>query len=187
VDDTVAKLVRRAGQGDAGAFEQIIERFERTTLSVSYAIVGSADVADDIVQESFVRAWERMDELASPERFAGWFLEIVRNLSLDHRRRRGVERAGAARVRPPGPVGDPPGEACRHEDEDRVARALGELDDESRQIVVLRYYDGLSSREIGECVSLSPAAVDMRLSRARAKLREMLGEGEESKLLRVRS
>jgi RNA polymerase sigma-70 factor (ECF subfamily) len=69
---------------------------------------------------------------------------------------------------------DPLGTLDRRETAQRIDRALLDLDEQSRQAIVLRYYENLSSRQIGELLELSPAAVDMRLSRARAVLRERL-------------
>ena len=61
---------------------------------------------------------------------------------------------------------------------DRIAAALQQLDDLSRSAIVLRYYENLSSREIGQLIGLSPAAVDMRLMRARQQLKELLGDDQ---------
>jgi RNA polymerase sigma-70 factor (ECF subfamily) len=66
----------------------------------------------------------------------------------------------------------------RRERHDMIAAALDTLDEVSRSAVVLRYYDGLSSKQIGELLDLAPAAVDMRLTRARRVLRDRLGLAE---------
>ena len=114
----------------------------------------------------------------------------MRNLAIDHlRRSRNEPRTGAADAaaldvgrdaRHPGQgyCPDPADELARRERHDAIAAALQSLDDVSRSAVVLRYYDGLSSKQIGDLLDLAPAAVDMRLTRARRALRDRLGPAE---------
>lgn len=175
------ELVRRARDGDAAAFAGLIRSFERVALAVAFSVTGDAAAAGDVTQEAFLRAWRRLPDLKEPAKFGPWLGGIVRNLALDACRaranRRGVD-AGADGV-PDGaaaPDAGPLDELGRREEARRVAEALGSLDELSRSAVVLRYYDGLSSRQIGELLGLAPAAVDMRLMRARRQLRERLTE-----------
>jgi RNA polymerase sigma-70 factor, ECF subfamily len=179
------ELVRRAQGRDAGAFAVLVRRYERVALSVALAGTGDGDSAGDVVQDAFVRAWERLSDLREPERFGPWLVGIIRNLVADHRRRTARRRSetlpdGAALPS----ACDPADDASRQEVRSSVAAALEELDEVSRSAVVLRYYEGMPSREIGRLLELSPAAVDMRLMRAREQLRTrlrsgVLGEEEE--------
>lgn len=184
------EVVRRAQCKDATAFARLIDRHERAALSVAFGVLGDSTASGDAVQEGFVRAWERLADLKEPGRFGSWLCGIVRNLAIDQlRRSRNEARPGsdtfAVRelrhdARHPGQESCPdPSEALsRRERHDTIAAALDTLDDVSRSVVVLRYYDGLSSRQIGELLELAPAAVDMRLTRARRLLRERLGPAE---------
>jgi RNA polymerase sigma factor (sigma-70 family) len=174
-------LVFRARNGDSAAFTQLIGRYERMALSVAFGVLGNGDAAGDVVQEAFLRAWQRLAELKEPARFGTWLCGVVRNLAIDtHRRARhsknavdvgSIELAAAADDRG---CPDPLNELSRRERHAMVGRAIQSLDDVTRPIVTMRYYDGLSSKEIGEALQLSPAAVDMRLSRARAQLKKLL-------------
>lgn len=184
MDGPLDELVRRAQRRDAGAFAVLVRRYERAALSVALAGTGDGDAAGDVAQDAFVRAWERLGDLREPERFGPWLVGIIRNLAADHRRR-GARRHSEALTddTPPPAASDPADEASRTEVRRSVAAALDELDAVSRSAVVLRYYDGMSSREIGRLLELSPAAVDMRLMRAREQLRsrlraEVLGDEE---------
>ena len=175
------EVVRRALRRDASAFELLIRRYERTALSVAFAVVQDATAAGDVAQEAFVRAWQRLADLKEPSRFGPWLCGIVRNLAADVlRRNKGRMASGAAGEALDGKAEaaalGPLDELGRREDSSRLAAALDELDETSRTAVVLRYYEDLSSKQIGELLGLAPAAVDMRLMRARRQLRERLGQ-----------
>jgi RNA polymerase sigma-70 factor (ECF subfamily) len=179
--DSTEALVLRAREKDADAFAKLIGRYERTALAVGYSVLGNGENASDVVQEAFLRAWQRMGELKEPARFATWICGIVRNLAIDQCRRDkhrtlaidfGGANALAACDQRCSP--DPLHELSSREQQQIITKALDSLDEISRPIVVLRYYEGLSSKEIGQILNLSPQAVDMRLSRARQQLREML-------------
>ena len=170
------ELVRRARRKDREAFALLIGRYERPALAVAFAVLSDGEAAGDAVQDAFVRAWERLAELRDPERFGPWLCGIVRNLSRDAARksRRETEVRAALPAGVASGAGDPAVESLRRESGERLAAALAELDETTREAVFLRYYDNLSSKQIGNLLDLAASAVDMRLSRARAELRERL-------------
>jgi RNA polymerase sigma-70 factor (ECF subfamily) len=182
----IVDLVRRAQRKDAEAFAALIRRYERMALSVAYSASGDADAAGDAVQDAFAKAWEKLPTLDNPARFGTWLCGIVRNGAIDQRRRARIaprpvldalpEAAAPAAADLAGrPWGDDPSDQIQaRERDDILARALESLDDVSRSAVVLRYYQGLSSKEIGELLSLNATAVDMRLSRARQQIKQVL-------------
>lgn len=180
---TAGDLARRARGGDAGAFEELIRRHERLALSVGYSILGDAAEAGDVAQEAFLRAWQRLADLKDPDRFAPWISNIVRNLALDVRRRsRPLSLANYAEADAATPLvhntANPHDALQGAEDRMRVNEALQSLDETTRTAVVLRYYEGLSSKEIAQALDLNPAAVDMRLSRGRKQLKEILSPAQ---------
>ena len=176
-----AELVVRSRRKEAEAFAQLISRYERVALSVAFAVLGNGDAAGDVVQESFLRAWQRLDELKDPRCFGTWLCGIARNLAIDAKRRsKHVKLSFDACTTEPvviadeRVIADPVDELSRREQHARVADALQELDELTRSAVILRYYDDLSSKEIAELLQISPAAVDMRLSRGRQALKTIL-------------
>jgi RNA polymerase sigma-70 factor (ECF subfamily) len=172
----VVDLVSRARRGDGSAFAELIRRHERLALGVAYAVLRDAQLAGDVVQEAFLKAWRRLDGLAHAASFAPWLCGIVRNLCVDHRRRKRLAVCGIeeARGEADGRATEPADEVNRREQCERIAAALATLDELTRSAVVLRYYDNRSSREIGDLLGLSAAAVDMRLMRGRQALKEKL-------------
>jgi RNA polymerase sigma factor (sigma-70 family) len=180
-DESPLDLVARARIGDEAAFAELVRRFERTALAIAYAVVGESSTAGDVTQEAFLRAWQRLGELTDPARFGAWLARIVRNLATDHVRRRRSRELSHDQIGEVGTsdgprlvVDDPLEQLNRAELRQRINGTLAELDELSRSAVVLRYFEGLASKEIGELLDLSAAAVDMRLSRARAELKKKL-------------
>ena len=172
VEPSVEELVERAKLHDSDAFTSLIGRFEGIALSIAYAHTRNAADAGDLVQEAFMRAWQRLDTLEDPSRFGHWLGRMVRNLSIDLRRRkRPLALDTTLDVEDKTPFVR---QSERLERKGQIDRALANLDEMSRACVTLRYYEGSSSKEIGELLDLTPAAVDMRLSRARTQLRDLL-------------
>ncbi len=176
IDLAVVDLVSRARRGDGPSFEELIRRHERLALGVAYGVLQDAQLAGDVVQEAFVKAWRRLDALSHAASFAPWLCGIVRNLCVDHRRRKRLAVCGieAARGEADGRTREPVDEMGRRELGERVAAALDTLDETTRSAMVLRYYENLSSKEIADLLGLSSAAVDMRLMRGRQALKEKL-------------
>ncbi len=176
MDEQLAELVRRAQRSDTAAFGTLIKRYERTALAVAYAQLRDATRAGDAVQDAFLKAWQKIGGLEDPARFPAWLCGIVRNAAIDQQRR--MQRAPEPGIAPtlidPRAAMNPSARLDRHERGLQIDAALGSLDDVSRTAIVLRYYEDLSSKEIGEILGVSAAAIDTRLSRARDELRRTL-------------
>jgi RNA polymerase sigma-70 factor (ECF subfamily) len=172
-NSSVETLVVAAQGRNAEAFAELIRRYEAIALSIAYAQTRNAADAGDVVQEAFLRAWQRLDTLEDPARFSHWLGRMIRNLAIDQKRRKRPVRLDSDVDVPSISHATAGLEAA--EQKRQLDHALSTLDELSRSCVVLRYYDNLSSKEIGELLDLSPAAVDMRISRARTHLREKLG------------
>jgi RNA polymerase sigma-70 factor (ECF subfamily) len=181
--DSDAELVLKARRGDAAAFERLIRIHESTALAVAYGITGESASAADATQEAFIRAWQRLRELQEPQRFGAWLGRIVRNLATDVVRRgprKWFASSDAMSHDVPCTRMTPAEEVEQSDVSRRIEQALAELDELTRSAVVLRYYQNLSSKQIGELLEMSPAAVDMRLSRARSQLRRLLTDMNEA-------
>ena len=176
MDEPIGELVQRAQAGDAAAYAALIRRYERAAIAVVYAVTAHGESVGDVVQEALMKAWKSIGDLREPDRFGPWFVAILRRTALRERR-----RLRRSRMEPlpemeleHGQAADPVQGADEQETRSRIHAALDGLDETSRTAVVLRYYEGLPSKEIGQLLGLSPAAIDMRLARARARLSQML-------------
>jgi len=172
---TDASLVRKARRGDSVAYEALVRRHYRPAYSVALAILGNALDAEDVCQDAFIRALERLDDCRKPGKFAAWLLQIVRNRArnyIDYRRIRETvdldKIAAADRVKTSSAVE-------QSELRDNLESALSGLTEVQRQTVLLHDLEGWTHREIAESLDVSEVASRQHLLNARRKLRELLG------------
>ena len=178
-------LIARARRGDPGAFEEIVRLYQRRVYGVALRIVRAHDVADDVAQEAFLRAWRSLDRFDLDRPFGPWVCRIAANLAVNYvrsprAREEGLPEGHAeAKATAPGPLGALlDGEATRVLD-----AALAELPSEQRAVLVMRAVEEMSYAEIAEALGISPGTVMSRLYRAREKLavalRPYLGQAAE--------
>ncbi|MFI4946924.1 MAG: RNA polymerase sigma factor [Burkholderiales bacterium] len=178
-------LIARARRGDPSAFEEIVRLYQRRVYGVALRIVRAHDVADDVAQEAFLRAWRSLDRFDLDRPFGPWVCRIAANLAVNYvrsprAREEGLPEGHAeAKAKAPGPLGALlDGEATRVLD-----AALAELPSEQRTVLVMRAVEEMSYAEIAEALGISPGTVMSRLYRAREKLavalRPYLGQAAE--------
>jgi RNA polymerase sigma-70 factor (sigma-E family) len=163
---------------ERGRLEELYARHAPDAVRLAYLLTGDAPLAQDLVQEAFVRLGGRLVHLRRPEAFGAYLRQTVVNLSRMHFRRRRVERA--AMEREAGLAREGPGEpdvAGR----DAVRRALLQLPERQRAAVVLRFYEDLSDRQAADVLRCRPGTVASLVYRAMQRLRADLGPdtGEE--------
>jgi RNA polymerase sigma-70 factor (ECF subfamily) len=167
-----AALVRRAIRGDGRAFETLVRRHARVAHAVALGIVKEPADAEDVVQDAFVTALERLED-CEPAKFRAWFLRVVRNRAHSVRRYLGVREAAPldAVVTPSGGPG-PQRETERSELRRDLVAALAGLTEVQRQVVLLHDLEGWKHREIGALLELPEGTVRAHLFHARRALRE---------------
>ena len=177
---TVAELVRRAQAGDLEAFGELVTRFQDFVYGLAYHLCGSFEDAQDLAQEALVRAYQRLAEVAEPAAFPGWLRRVTISVCLNAlramRRQAGLslDEAVAQGLEPAGTAADPATIAAQRELHQAVLAAVRALPSAYALAITLYYLDGLSCREVGEFLELSPAAVKMRVHRARGMVRKEL-------------
>lgn len=168
------ELVEAVLDGRRSAYRHLVERHEDVLFRRAAAILGDPDVAADMVQETFVRAYERLAECEDPARFGGWVYRALRNRCYDDlraARRRGHSLSVAAPL--PGRE-DPDADLERSMLRERIQKALDGLSPLLREAFVLKHVDGLSYDEMQELAGVSKSALKMRVKRAREELEETL-------------
>ncbi len=180
--DELDALIQRAQTGDLTAFNSLVLRFQDPIYSLALRMLGFPQAAEDAAQEAFIRAWRRIDSFKGG-RFQSWLFTIVANLSRDElrkRARRPQTSLDAARDDPDraslDPVDDSPSPeatALTGDLRDVLQRALQQLPDDWREIVVLSDVHDLAYDEIARITDLPLGTVKSRLSRARGRLRDI--------------
>jgi RNA polymerase sigma-70 factor, ECF subfamily len=179
-------LVRACQRGEPGAMDALIRGTYADVYALCRRLLGDPADAADATQEVYLRVVRSVLAFRGESAFGTWLHRVTVNVCMTALKRRGDARgrgqsAGAAPFGLPDDVhalvADEPGPEDRAERADlaaRTARALGELGDDAREIVVLRDVQGLSTRETAELLGISEGAVKVRLHRAHARLRELV-------------
>ena len=185
---TDGRLIERVRAGDPVAFELIMRRYNQRLFRMARSILRNEPEAEDVVQESYVRAYEKIDDFIGPAGFSAWLGRIVVNEALGRLRTRG-------RVISLDDYGDGPGNGAdirrietiktQQPDPERLAvnselrllleNAIDALPDDFRVVFVLRAVEGLSVVETAEYLSIRPETVKTRFHRARRHLQDNLG------------
>lgn len=168
---------------DEAFFRELYETCHRPVYAYFLARTGNKELAKDLMQETFMRAWRGIRAARSMGRDASrwWLMRIARNLLTDHYRRAAASSGAEERMRREAaacaPHAEPPDEKFDvRERVRRIGDAMLRLPAELRESLLLQSIGGLSSTEIGKLLGLPAGTVRYRVSMARRKLREMLGE-----------
>ena len=181
---TEQELVQRAKAGDQDAFAQLVRDNEKRVYNLALRMVGDPDDALDLSQEAFLNAWKGLGGFKGDSAFSTWVYRLASNVCLDFlrakkRRQELVDPAHSLDDQdastPPVDEGLRPDEQLeRKERSASLHRALGDLPDHHRQILVMRELSGLSYQEISQVLKLDLGTVKSRLTRARTALRKLL-------------
>ena len=168
-------LVRRAQTGDRDAFGVLVRRYQHRVFALGIRMLHNRSDAEDLVQETFLRAFRALDRFEPDRPLAPWLFRIATNRALSSLARRGRQDHDEL---PPdlaahGP--SPEEETDKRRLERAVRAAVAELPPEQRTILTLRVAEGLSYREISEAVDVPIGTVMSRLARARETLRRKVG------------
>jgi RNA polymerase sigma factor (sigma-70 family) len=184
------QLCEQSRAGDREAFGRVVERYQSLICSLAYSSSGSLARSEDLAQETFVTAWQRLGELREPSKLRPWLCAIVRRLSANAARREwrrgGPAESLGAIPEPASAAADPASEAVTQEEESMLWRSLAGLPGTYREPMVLFYRQGQSIAEVAQSLDLSEDAVKQRLARGRALLRDKLVTVVERTLVRTR-
>lgn len=177
-----AALVRRTLGGDCSAFDTLVRRYQRQVYSLIYRMLGSAADAEDLLQETFVRAYHALHTFRQDASFLTWLYKIASNLSIDLLRTRRARQAASLdeeiELRHEPAVTDrdylPEDHAVRESISEMVHVAILELPERYRRVVLLRHVAEMSIEEIAEHLNMPTGTVKTHLFRARELLRQRL-------------
>jgi RNA polymerase sigma-70 factor (ECF subfamily) len=178
--DHDAELVARTLAGSQDAFRRLVERYQRPVLSVIARMVGDPALAEDLAQEVFVKAYRKLRTFDRQRKLSSWLFKIAHNATLDHLRRFAPETVSLEATAADGEssweflaADEVDGPERRAESSELMARleaALGRLSPGYREILLLRFGQGLAYHEIAEVTGMAMGTVKVQLHRARKRL-----------------
>ena len=188
-NQVVASLVRRCVAGDAVAWEEIVERFNRRIFNICYRFTGSQDDAQDLAQEVFIKIYRTLKTYDTDKgAFMTWVATLTRNLLVDHFRRSKQDRVtdsmdepltaeeesitAAERLEDSGPA--PDARLQTRETQEIVQKALQKLSPELREAVILRDLQDMDYRDIAMALKVPEGTVKSRINRGRTELGRLL-------------
>lgn len=169
---TDAEVIGQIRNGDKSAYQVLVERHARTLFKVAYRITRNEGDSEDVVQESFLRAYRSLDRFDERASFATWVQRIATNCALDQvRRRKWVADTGGEmpEIIDGAPKADRLVESL--ETRQRLEAGMKTLSEQERKAFLMRHVEGNSIPEIGERLSLAPSAAKHSVFRAVEKLR----------------
>jgi RNA polymerase sigma-70 factor (ECF subfamily) len=176
------ELARQALAGSQQAYRMLVTRYASAAVNMAARLVHDRALAEDLAQEAFVRAFARLKSYDPERRFSAWFFQVLRNIVIDHLRRRRIAAVSLDELRAGG-YPEPPGDDLQSSPEADVERkelgraltgALLRIRTEYREAIVLRYQQGLTVDEIAGVLQLPEGTVKTYLHRARKELATLL-------------
>jgi RNA polymerase sigma-70 factor (ECF subfamily) len=193
--DDDSEAIRRCQRGDIGGLEPLIARYQVAALRLAYLLIGERAAAEDIVQDSFLLAYQGIARFRPGSAFAPWFYRIVTNTARQRRRKASARQEisvdwqpdgnkseavcvviGSAVARDSDPEVDPALRAERLEEREDVLRALAGLTQKQREAIVLRYYFGCSDQELAAILGCREGAARQRLHGGMTALRQIIAQ-----------
>jgi RNA polymerase sigma factor (sigma-70 family) len=173
-------LVARAQRGDAGAYEEIVQRYGQVAFRTAYVITGSAADAEDATQDGFVKAYRALDRFRAGAELRPWILRIVANEARNRLRSSGRRHRLELRLSEGFRLGDaapsPEAVAVAADERRRLLESVNSLSDEDRLVIASRYFLQLNVEETSATLGIPEGTVKSRLSRALARLRTKVEE-----------
>lgn len=186
--DPDVRLMLEVRDDSAGAFEELMLRYQNRLVMVLMHLVGNRDQAEDLAQEVFLRVYRSRKSYVPGAKFSTWLFTIANNAASNALRSRNRRREVSLAARDSGPQGARPIESLveaasgqmptrqldKAEMRDIVHAAIGSLNERQRLAVLLSKFEEMSYADIAEAMEMSPQAIKSLLSRARVNLREVL-------------
>jgi len=168
-------LIRHAVHGDAAAWEPLVLAHQQAVFRLSYLLLGDPDDAEDIAQETFLRAWKHLKRFDATRPLRPWLLSIASNLASNRRRSAGRYFAALTRAFRDEPTSiNMEEKSAQHMQANDLWKAVQTLHIADQQIVYLRYFLDLSVAETAEVLQVAEGTVKSRMSRALEKLRNII-------------
>ncbi|MBD3233723.1 MAG: sigma-70 family RNA polymerase sigma factor [candidate division Zixibacteria bacterium] len=174
-------LIQSVLDGNKLKYQILVERYKKAAYYFALGMVGNSDDAYDLSQEAFIRAYRHLNRFDSRSSFKGWFFTILSNLCKNALRAASVRRKhfvsdNILSLRIASDNADPEQTYVREDIKKKVWNAISQLDEDSREIIILKHFQDMSYKEIAEVLRIPIGSVMSRLYYARQKLKKSLEE-----------
>ncbi|CAM3286817.1 RNA polymerase sigma factor SigW [Sporolactobacillus spathodeae] len=178
------RLIKKIKKGDHQAFAEMVDKYKNKVYVICFRMVGNKQEAEDLSQETFLRAYRYIGQYDMERKFSTWLFRIATNLSIDALRRRkpgvsldaelpGTEGLALEAILPDNQA-SPDEKMVQNELETAVQKEIQRLPEKYRTAIVLKYLEDLSLKEISEIMDIPVATVKTRIHRGREQLRKYL-------------
>ena len=171
-------IIRRCQAGDLEAFRTVVEKYQNILYGTAYLMTGNRTAAEDHVQEAFLSAWKNIGSFRSGYPLKPWLVRILVNKVLSHQRANAIPMISLDTEFFADPAGDDPAEEIAQRDQ--LRRVMQRLSTEQRQVVLLRYFAGLSLAETAEALGRRQGTVKSQTSRALEQLKDLIEDDNKS-------
>ena len=165
------RLIEQVKGGDTRAFGELVRRYQRRAFAIAWRLLRHREDAEDLVQDSFIAALDRIDSFDAGRPFGPWFFRILVNRGHNARDARTVRATDPIPEELPAGGGTPARDAERSEIAARVAAAVAGLGDRQQLVIQLHELDGFSTAEVAEMLDIAEPTVRWTLHAARKRLR----------------
>ncbi len=187
-DDSDGAYARRVQAGSREAFRILVERYEGMVFDLTYQYADSPEDAEDLAQDTFVRAYRRIDDLRNPDRFSSWLYGIALNCCRDYAKNVRRETYAFSRTENQDDANALPDERSAQDDDliaeersEQLWDALEELSSTYATPFLLKYRDGMTYKAMSKRMDVSVSALKVRVHRARKKLRTLLEDRHDKR------
>ncbi len=174
--DAEQELILRVQRGDTAAFDSLVRGYVRRARAIANRLMGDPDDADDLVQDAFLRALQRIATVDPTRPFGSWFFRVLVNAGVDAHRRRRVRRTEPEVLDVPSPMPTPADSAEQGEIRQRFDQALAALPPRQRLVVWSFEVDGMGMKEIAASLGVTEVTVRWYLHQGRRALRAALAD-----------
>ena len=183
-NDDDSQLVQAILEGNSNAFKGLVEQYQTRVYNVIYGMVHNREDAKELTQDTFIKAYKKLDSFQIGTKFYTWLCRIAVNTTIDHIRRMKLRQTTEfdenIAVSQDGSIDDshysdnPEKKALNDELKKAIVEAIDQLPEDQKQVLILKEIDGLSYKEIAEIVGVPHGTVMSRLFYARKKMQEIL-------------
>jgi len=177
---TDTEIIQRISQGDVEAYREIIQRYQRMIFVFIYKMVNNAADAEDLTQEVFVKAYEKLSSYRGDSQFSTWLHTLARNRTIDFLRRRKIHESDEQLAYIPSQArdGSPQESLLGKERRQEIARAFEQLSDTYREVIILRCTHEYPFERIASLLGIAESTARVRYLRARQELAKILTRSE---------